>query len=227
MLHGCSPLLDARAVRPCKLSSMKKRKRTPICELFLVHGCSSRRTPTQRAQVVRTMTLCPRGYNPPLVRRCGRWRRRYPRRLTVTLACSPCSVPEIPWQEWQGSPFPRVRLRSLACPESPANRSFERTGTNGRERPLALAMQKVVGSSPIIRSPQKPRHGGVFTGLGKDRRRLLRCCGRKTAAFPDRNAQVRAGGGPPTARASSRTPPRLPRRPPRARCWRWGTSARR
>ena len=106
---------------------------------------------SDNGQLVGTMTLCPRGYNPPLVRRCGRWRRRYPRRLTVTLACLSCSVPEIPWQEWQGSAFARVRLRSLACAESPANRSFERTGANGRERSLALAMQKVEGSSPFIR----------------------------------------------------------------------------
>jgi hypothetical protein len=32
-----------------------------------------------------------------------------------------------------------------------ANGRFERTDANGRERSLALAMQKVVGSSPIIR----------------------------------------------------------------------------
>jgi hypothetical protein len=29
---------------------------------------------------------------------------------------------------------------------------FERTGVHGTARPLTLAMQKVVGSSPIIRS---------------------------------------------------------------------------
>jgi hypothetical protein len=34
---------------------------------------------------------------------------------------------------------------------SPANTRFERTGANGSERSLALATQKVVGSSPIIR----------------------------------------------------------------------------
>jgi hypothetical protein len=33
----------------------------------------------------------------------------------------------------------------------PANRGFDRTGANGRERPLAFAMQKVEGSSPFIR----------------------------------------------------------------------------
>jgi hypothetical protein len=36
--------------------------------------------------------------------------------------------------------------------KDPANKRVERTGANGRERSLALAMQKVVGSSPIIRS---------------------------------------------------------------------------
>jgi hypothetical protein len=35
--------------------------------------------------------------------------------------------------------------------ESPANSRFERTGANGSERLLALAMQKVEGSSPFIR----------------------------------------------------------------------------
>jgi hypothetical protein len=41
-------------------------------------------------------------------------------------------------------PFARV----YGCP---ANRRFERTGANRSERSLAFAMQKVVGSSPIIR----------------------------------------------------------------------------
>jgi hypothetical protein len=58
----------------------------------------------------------------------------------------------VPWQEWQGSAFARVRSCSLACMETTANGRFERTGANGSERPLAFAMQKVVGSNPIIRS---------------------------------------------------------------------------
>ena len=58
----------------------------------------------------------------------------------------------IAWQEWQGSAFARVHSRSLDCAETSANGAFERTGANGSERSLALAMQKVVGSSPIIRS---------------------------------------------------------------------------
>ena len=57
-----------------------------------------------------------------------------------------------PWQEWQGSAFARVRLRSLALREDLQTRRFERTGANGSERSPAFAMQKVVGSSPIIRS---------------------------------------------------------------------------
>jgi hypothetical protein len=44
-----------------------------------------------------------------------------------------------------------VRSGSLARAEAAANRPFERTGANRRERPPTLAMQKVVGSNPIIR----------------------------------------------------------------------------
>jgi hypothetical protein len=64
-----------------------------------------------------------------------------------------------PWQEWQGSAFARVRSRSLARTESPANSRFERTGANGRELLLSLAMQKVVGSSPssAFKPPAKRR----------------------------------------------------------------------
>jgi hypothetical protein len=56
-------------------------------------------------------------------------------------------------------------LRSLAPIETAANGSIERTGANGRERPLALAMQKVEGSSPFIRSKEKPRKTGLFCCL--------------------------------------------------------------
>jgi hypothetical protein len=44
-----------------------------------------------------------------------------------------------------------ARWRSLAGDELAADRHFHRMGANGRERSPALAMQKVVGSSPIIR----------------------------------------------------------------------------
>jgi hypothetical protein len=64
---------------------------------------------------------------------------------------SPGSDPD-PWQEWQGSAFARVRSCSLTWTGNPAIGRFERTGANGCERSLAFAMQKVVGSSPIIRS---------------------------------------------------------------------------
>jgi hypothetical protein len=56
-----------------------------------------------------------------------------------------------PWQEWQGSAFARVRSRSLNRDRTALQRRIERTGAHGRERSRTLAMQKVVGSSPIIR----------------------------------------------------------------------------
>jgi tetratricopeptide (TPR) repeat protein len=43
---------------------------------------------------------------------------------------------------------------------APLLTAFERTGANGCERSLAFAMQKVVGSSPIIRSPESPANRG-------------------------------------------------------------------
>jgi hypothetical protein len=52
---------------------------------------------------------------------------------------------------------------------SPANKRFERTGANGRERSLALAMQKVEGSSPFIRSSTAPLDG-AFCCLDLQRR---------------------------------------------------------
>jgi class 3 adenylate cyclase len=54
------------------------------------------------------------------------------------------------WLQWLHSAFARVRWGSLARAEAAANRPFERTGANGRERPPTLAMQKVEGSSPFI-----------------------------------------------------------------------------
>jgi hypothetical protein len=71
-----------------------------------------------------------------------------------------------------------VRSGSLAFACSDRNAAygrFERTGANGRERSLALAMQKVEGSSPFIRSPRflqisrfsrlsSKRHRGAWQG---------------------------------------------------------------
>src|SRR5437870_1388435 len=65
-----------------------------------------------------------------------------------------------------------VRSGSVACArsdEDAAKKRFERTGANGRARTsLALAMQKVAGSSPIIRFlPKSPAQRGfsvVLTG---------------------------------------------------------------
>ena len=52
-----------------------------------------------------------------------------------------------------------VRSRSLAGERrsrNPLNEAVQRTTANGRERLLTVAMQKVVGSSPIIRSYRPP-----------------------------------------------------------------------
>jgi hypothetical protein len=51
-------------------------------------------------------------------------------------------------------PFARVH-------EDLANLRIERTDANGSERPLAFAMQKVVGSSPIIRSESTCKTAGA------------------------------------------------------------------
>jgi hypothetical protein len=48
----------------------------------------------------------------------------------------------------------------------PERERFERTGANGRERTRALAMQKVVGSSPIIRSQKAPLGGFFVASVG-------------------------------------------------------------
>jgi hypothetical protein len=58
--------------------------------------------------------------------------------------------------------FARVRVRSLAPTETVANGQIERTGANGRERSLAFAMQKVVGSSPFIRLADASLRRGVL-----------------------------------------------------------------
>ena len=90
-------------------------------------------------------------------------------RLTVSdgrahVGASPSRREALPWQEWQGSAFALVRLRSLASTETAAIGRFERTGANGRERPPAFAMQKVEGSSPFIRLPSMPFPGCMGRG---------------------------------------------------------------
>jgi hypothetical protein len=81
-----------------------------------------------------------------------------------------------------------VRSGSVAFARSkkiPANSPFERTGANGSERSLALAMQKVVGSSPIIRfqrpcrwgaqdAPEPRRGDRLQVARATDRRRRVR-----------------------------------------------------
>jgi hypothetical protein len=64
-------------------------------------------------------------------------------------------------------------VRSASVPfarptEAAVNRTFQRTAANGRERSPVLAMQKVVGSSPIIRSRKAPEIGAL-----RHRQRLL------------------------------------------------------
>jgi hypothetical protein len=61
----------------------------------------------------------------------------------------------------------RFGVRSGSLPFARQNRNackyqLERTHANGRERSLAFAMQKVVGSSPIIRLDEAPANGGFF-----------------------------------------------------------------
>jgi hypothetical protein len=73
------------------------------------------------------------------------------------------------WLQWLHSAFVRVRCRSLAGPEASANTRFRRTRANGREHPPAFAMQKVVGSSPIIRSENPCKKAGAVACKGNDR----------------------------------------------------------
>jgi hypothetical protein len=49
--------------------------------------------------------------------------------------------------------------------EDAANNRFERTGANGCERSRAFAMQKVVGSSPIIRSERPANQKSSYSLL--------------------------------------------------------------
>jgi hypothetical protein len=59
-----------------------------------------------------------------------------------------------------------VRSGSLAFARpigNPENKRFERTDANGSERSLAFAMQKVVGSNPIIRFSLKSPQIGSFS----------------------------------------------------------------
>jgi hypothetical protein len=81
---------------------------------------------------------------------------------------SPRTCQESQWLQWLHSAFARARCRSLALSEAAANRWFQRTHANGRERPPAFAMQKVVGSSPIIRSKERPWKQGLSSFLGSD-----------------------------------------------------------
>jgi hypothetical protein len=56
--------------------------------------------------------------------------------------------------------------------ETAGDAGLERTGANGRERLPAFAMQKVVGSSPIIRSSISPPEGGLLVSTAAPRGRL-------------------------------------------------------
>ena len=53
-------------------------------------------------------------------------------------------------------------LPSARTYEIPFKQAVERTGANGRERCSHFAMQKVVGSSPIIRSPKPAGNSRFF-----------------------------------------------------------------
>ena len=57
----------------------------------------------------------------------------------------------------------------------PRRNAPPRTCVRLQERPRTLAMQKVVGSSPIIRL-SKPAAAGGFSCSGGRRRKLLWCC---------------------------------------------------
>src|SRR5215203_3506407 len=60
-------------------------------------------------------------------------------------------VEEEAWQQWQHLTFARVRSAFGAALAFRSTMGVHRTGANGRERSPPFAMQKVVGSSPIIR----------------------------------------------------------------------------
>jgi hypothetical protein len=66
------------------------------------------------------------------------------------------------WLQWLHSAFVRVRSGSLALREDAGNDRFRRTRAHGHARPPPFAMQKVVGSSPIIRFNDKPGGCGAF-----------------------------------------------------------------
>jgi hypothetical protein len=83
--------------------------------------------------------------------------------------------------------------------EDPVNKRCERTDANGREASLAVAMQKVVGSSPIIRSPKalqtrgfrssRPRKGGGrWNRFGTEAGASGERPARSRAPVPDREA---------------------------------------
>jgi hypothetical protein len=54
---------------------------------------------------------------------------------------------------------------SLTRPEAAANRRFRRTQANRRERLRTLAMQKVVGSSPIIRFAERSANADLLVSV--------------------------------------------------------------
>ena len=67
--------------------------------------------------------------------------------------------------QWLHSAFARVRCCSLARPEAAANRRFERTGANRRERSPALASRRswvrVPSSALLMKAPHR---GAVWSG---------------------------------------------------------------
>jgi hypothetical protein len=77
------------------------------------------------------------------------------------------------WQEWQGSAFARVRSCSLDRTRTPRTSGLServRTGANIAR----IAMQKVVGSSPIIRSRSSCKSGGAVIRVVNGGRRVAR-----------------------------------------------------
>jgi hypothetical protein len=76
--------------------------------------------------------------------------------------------------------------------ERPAIEAFERTGANGPEPLLAFALQKVVGSSPIIRFKQKPAGAGLFVVLGLSRAAPIAALVRSQGQVPKPRSAARA-----------------------------------
>jgi hypothetical protein len=94
-----------------------------------------------------------------------------------------------------------VRSGSVAfarLDEKPCKHRIDRTGANRSERPLALAMQKVVGSSPIIRFNKAPLDG-VLCCLGRNRDRRHNVASAHSCPInrPVTRSQVRPGQAQP------------------------------